>query len=940
MATVQLHELAEKIRSDPSQWVLILGDLFSSSSTDQRNYRILELAARHQKSFSNDASFFRHIHRRNYSGLMDSLFGDVWNGVSLLDDAMEVLLERRNEYAHFFKRREQINLDYASLDLEKLIGIFPGIILTVCQDEQIEAFWENTNSMPADDNVWTPYSLVTSPKWNRWRKYREEAPFEDVEAYFKNKNSIIYKLYGSCRDPYQMLLSHDDFELYYPTDENGMPCSRLLLEKLFYNKNLIFLGADTLFLENQGLPFAPGISRLLEKAPSPSFERYLLLDPGSPRKGWEAYHITALPTTGRYKKELNTFSAELYRRTREKTVHSIPDVSNRFLNEEEAAQLFWKLYTRRPKNSISENEQYILEEQLLKPESRRRTGQAWSEKAIHLFSMLANNKADFYDLKKLPGPEQSWDYIRYNETALQELLWDGLDQKSLELLQILSSYGDGFPLGFLMLLSESPEELREWKLAGFQLTNSGIYIQRHYRAHLHRRMEYADIIMTTAGSNPNKAKMAHRIEEVGHQLDDSYFYPLDQNYFSFSRDAFSHYLLPEEEIHRIFVRMFQKLLQVLSEKSDGYNHIRSLLETEIYAIIHKLNELNDPEDLEWKPDLLYYLLLESRVLPPDVEEIDRQMTDNLLKIKPDFDFPPNKKEIQKTLYWKMIIFQTKSMMESQGANKRKQNLALTKCREAENFFEQAVRETTSHSLSLIPKKIFDLGFQLYLFESKIYGRISTIVELNRCDLKLTQCPEQMTALRNMFISLQKAKKLLKNRNKVTGNLYEDLWAQWYHQLGEYLFKMSQYYWENRHYREPKDPNIQERETFYYDKALMAYHSALNYYNKFPHQYLQQRADVMRDIADLYCQRGISEDNSAIRETCYSWLADAYVLYRSSSDLHGIADVLQSMGNAEDFEHLPKDARSPMCFYNVAEDLYEFLSDRWSLMVVSKFKEGK
>ena len=198
----------------------------------------------------------------------------------------------------------------------------------------------------------------------------------------------------------------------------------------------------------------------------------------------------------------------------------------------------------------------------------------------------------------------------------------------------------------------------------------------------------------------------------------------------------------------------------------------------------------------------------------------------------------------------------------------------------------------------------------------------------------------MAVLHSMLSSIQMAKRLLKDRNKVTGNLYEDLWAQWYHRLGEFLFKMSQYYWENRKYCQPENPNISKREIFFYEHALRAYQASLDYYNRFPHQYLQQRADVMRDIADLYCQRGHSEKNTAVKETCYDWLAKAYVLYRSNSDLHGIADVLQSMGNAEDFEHLPENTRNPMCFYNVSQELYEFLSDRWSFMVVSKFKEGK
>ena len=739
--------------------------------------------------------------------------------------------------------------------------------------------------------------------------------------------------------PRQMLLSRDDFELYYPESETGMPCTRLLLEKLFCGKNLLFVGADTFFLDSCGLPFAPGISYLLEKAPKAPLKRYLLLEPGRPKKGWEAYHITPVPLTENYLNELDAFSTTLYRKTKKKSADSRHKVSNRSLNDKDAARLFWKLYTRRPKNSISENEQYILEEQILKPENGSPARQSWSEKGIHLFSMLANNKADFYDLKKLPGPDKTWDDIRYSEDALQALLLAGLDKKSRKLLQILSSYGEGFPLGFLLLISESPEELRAWKLAGFQLTNSGIYIQRHYRAHLQRRMEYADIIMKTAGSNPGKIKMSHCIEEIEHQLDDSYFYPLDKNYFSLSSDAFSHYLMTEEELHHIFVQMFQKLLKVLTDKSEGYNHIRSLLETEIHTIIHKLNELNDPQNLQWKPNLLYHLLLESRVVPPQIEEIERQMTENLLPLKPAC-FPLDKREMQNTLYLKMIIYQTKSMIESQDSDRRKQDIALTKCNEAKAFFKQAVCETTNQGLSLIPKNIFDLGFELYLFESKIYGRISTIVEMKRCEKEQARCQEQMAVLHSMLSSIQMAKRLLKDRNKVTGNLYEDLWAQWYHRLGEFLFKMSQYYWENRKYCQPENPNISKREIFFYEHALRAYQASLDYYNRFPHQYLQQRADVMRDIADLYCQRGHSEKNTAVKETCYDWLAKAYVLYRSNSDLHGIADVLQSMGNAEDFEHLPENTRNPMCFYNVSQELYEFLSDRWSFMVVSKFKEGK
>ena len=125
------------------------------------------------------------------------------------------------------------------------------------------------------------------------------------------------------------------------------------------------------------------------------------------------------------------------------------------------------------------------------------------------------------------------------------------------------------------------------------------------------------------------------------------------------------------------------------------------------------------------------------------------------------------------------------------------------------------------------------------------------------------------------------------------------------------------------------------------KTLLNYKKALEYYKKYPYQYLIQRADVMRNIADLYCQRGKSEEdiNSKMGEQCYSYLAEAYELYRSNADLHGIADVLQSMGNAEDFSKMNKNSRSSLSFYKVAEDIYISLGDLWSSVVVSKFKEG-
>lgn len=68
-----------------------------------------------------------------------------------------------------------------------------------------------------------------------------------------------------------MLLSGQDMELFYPEEDDEMCCTKFFLENLFRKKNLFFWGLDSIYCsrrqEAERLPFAPGISKLLEDAP-------------------------------------------------------------------------------------------------------------------------------------------------------------------------------------------------------------------------------------------------------------------------------------------------------------------------------------------------------------------------------------------------------------------------------------------------------------------------------------------------------------------------------------------------------------------------------------------------------------------------------------------------------------------------------------------------
>lgn len=993
---ITLREIFKEVLEAPSEWVLVVGDALSYNNAESRRKRLVGLLE-NCMGVSGRKEFYQCVEMQDYAGLAGALFGNVWDGISFLEKDRRRQMERRMEFASGMVCKEKMNLELVDIHMETLLKVFSGVVLSVRQDELLEAFLENELSMSIEDYVWTPHSVMLSPKWNQWRENRtlsqDKTLSQDINMpdNIGIKEHVLVKLYGSCREPSRMLLSEQDFELYYPADSDEDSCIRFLVEKLFESKNLFFLELDAEFGSNgskeKRMPFAPGISVILEKTANKGKRRYIYAEKNMPDMELGKYGIQSISE----EEGFNHVLEEIWKETKERreaerlaegTVNepdeepskesaeksseesveksveeSVKEAAageeetempvSRELSRDEAEQRFWELYSRRRRSRISASEVKILKEKILGTEDNR-----WSEKSISLLALAANRQADFYDLETVfAWAVEEKTKVKVGESyelVLRNLFNEKLGEKSLELLRILSSYGEGFPAGFLSLILQEGEELREWKEAGIQLVNSGIYVQRHYRNHLYRRMEYADSVIKTAGARRSKRLFTNVVEKVEHQIDDSYFYPFDKSYFSLSDIGLEE---PEylQKVKDRFQRMFQNLKQILKNRSEGYGHIYSLLETELPAIIRKVEEADD-ETLEWKPELLYYLLRDSSLMAFDREMLKKQLHSLLEKVE-------NLSEGQGTglqlLCGKMMLLQTLGVIESQSSQKKSQEDALVKCDEAEEVLKKAQESLQTESQAVvIPEELFIQGIQISFLKCKIYGRISTIAEIERCAQKDAECKEQKAALVQMNLMLDKIEGKLKEREKAIGGSYKELWAEWHCRKGEYGFKMSQYEKENREFNK-QITEVSKAEKDYYYAAEEAYKQALQYYESYPYRYWMQCACVMRNLADLYCWKSMSyqkalngneeKEYRKMREKCYHWLADSYYLYRSHADLHGIADVLQSMGNVEDFsvfdESAEKEKRSSFCFYNVSIEFYKLLGDSWSEYVVKNFKEG-
>ncbi len=899
MEKEQLQELRKKILSAPSDWTLILGDIHECMTFDQKKTEILSLLKEYNLDELDAFNAYNYIVNKDYTKLKDIVFGDIWDGSGFMDEISVKQIEKREKYAKKLLRKENIDIELVHEDLSRVLTVFPGTILTVCRDEIVEAFLEYENSKFVDELVWTPYDIVTSPRWKKWVDLQEEnRRFYNFCDLNENKRLLI-KLYGSCKDPSNMPLSEKDFEKYYPSNENETLIKKYI-RNIFKNTNLVFWGYDSFSLKDtrnqtedkKGLPFVSGIFNILETTKSTMKERYFIRENGDKEEWYSTYGLKPIQLS-----EIEW----LIKQGQESDWKSYKEESGKDLLLEiesgrlnvEKEKLFWFLYNRRQQDEISEEESNILKKKILENSTDY---ELEGYKNIKKLAMIANSCADFYDLNKslkLKKLKNQNNNGGKEGNLLDAILQDKISKECQALLDFLKFYGAGFPLGFLQLLENEECTLEKLKRLGFQLTNTGIVAKRKYRKNLYKRMEYADSIMITAGINPHldRRKLKRLINALEHHLDDSYFYPLDED-ISNSTNV-------PGEVQEMQKRMLNRLLEILEEKQEGYHKVRSLLETEVYRIVEVMESLERDkvnEDLK----LLYYLTLESGTFPKCREEFWNSLGETIKNLEND------DKVINKIRY--LLI---DAMKKSQSKTEQELKDALGICCEAEKLFK---------SSPAIGNEIVKQGITIYFVKNKLYGRIYELAF------------DKEKIISEMDNNLEQAKEYLKQKNSQLQNQDLELLAQLHQCLGECYFKKWMYELSLKE-------TSQTNENFIKD-ARSEFNQALKYYQKYPHKYKIQCADVILKIANLSIN---SFDLDYVE--CYSQLIKAYELYRLNSDLHGIADVLRSMGELEYYyykQHKKEiikeqgNGRSYLSFFKTAKDIYVSLGDEWSCFTIDKY----
>lgn len=936
-----ISEIAKSVAQNKYDWVLILGTGVSydnMAAADQKfGDQIIHLQQEYERQKEDSVGrkeICQAVQERDYAKIKKILYGDVWSEVSFLYTDGLLRKARREAYAESFAVKEEMNLERCpNLDLRTLLEIFPGIVLTTCQDETVEAFLEDKECMSVENQVYTPDILTTLPYWDKW-----------VE-----KEHILFKLYGTCKDPQFLLLSEEDMNMYYP--EQGCSGSEELytmeaLSQLFQTKNLLFIGMELpegREALNRQPVLAQGIMNLLKRElqkpdeDSKQLKRYIILEDIRDEELWKDCHITSIVCS---KKDIPQMLFDLKERIAQEdhlpiTMDTIEN-NETGLDKKTAEAIFWSTYNRRSRHHISKRECHILERHIWNAPNETDIVN-FNRDEMRLLAMAANNYAEFGDLWKVMEEMKS----RYagnipcdKEAIIKDILSLRIDNNGKMLLQVLNFYGEGFPMGFLSLMSEDEKELKVWKKAGIQLTNSGIYIQSRKRKKIYEQIGYADSLMQTAGSMPGKKEFGLSLQEKAQQMKDSYFYPMSVEIVK-NENA--------DETKRKYLRMFDRMILILKDRSEGYSHIRSLLETELPAILGTITKL---EHFEKKPILLYYLFRECQMQPENaqefLEEIEKQNKGILWNTK-DIDL----------LEKKLMLCQVMAMIKSQNQNEGHQKEAIKICEEAERVLTD-IRRRLADDGKLLHESIFLQEMQIVLLKGRINGKLASIQEIARCHESNKQGVEyrnereaQKRYLNGMKESLDSANTLMKKRTDSTGNAYELLRAETDHQYGEYCFKQSQYYSENLKYRDEREikkkrVQIKEErglEKENYEASKDYYKSALNFYRKYPEQYRLQEASVLRNLADLYCRMHKSGyfPTGGYDTKCYQLLQEAYMYYRSYNNLHGIADILQSMGEMEDFKKTTVEKRrSAICFYHAAAKLYDALGDGWSNYVLSAF----
>lgn len=936
-----IRQIAESISENKYDWVLVLGTGVSYDNMAETDAKFEEQIVHLQQEYETQKEGYdrrkeicQAVQERNYARIKKLLYGDVWNEVSFLYTEGLQRKARREAYAESCAVKEEMDLERCqNLDLHALLEMFPGIVLTTCQDETVEAFLEDEECISVENQIYTPDILTTLPFWEEW----------------PDSTRILLKLYGTCKEPQFLLLSEDDMDMYYPENCDDLEelYTMKVLNQLFQTKNLLFIGMelpDGKEALNREPVLAPGIMNLLkkevetyEKRPDQP-QRYIILENAAQEEQWDDCQMTPVVCPKKDVPGLIHKLKELIDPPKEipSTVTECVDKKEKPLDKKTAGSIFWSVYNRRSRHHVSKRERHILESHIWNaPDETDNVD--YSKDEMKLLAMAANNYAEFGDLWKVMDEMETRDRENASsskEEIIKDILRMRIDSNGQKLLQVLDFYGEGFPMGFLGLMFEDEAELKKWKKAGIQLTNSGIYIQSRKRKKIYEQIGYADSLMQTAGSRPGKRAFALRLQEQEHQMKDSYFYPMSIEIIKDKNEA---------DVEKNYKTMFQRMIVILRDRSEGYSHVRSLLETELPAILGTIAKLKNYEE---KPELLYYLFRECQMQPEDSELFLSEL-EKLYK-----GIPADTGNIR-LLERKLMLCQVMAVIKSQDQNEERQKEAIKICEEAQNIIKRA-ESRLSGSGNLLHELIFMQQMQIFLLEGRINGKLASIQEIERCHEPDRQgrrykkkCDAQRHYLDQMKKSLDQADSLKTRRTNSTGNAYELLGAEVEHQLGEYCFKQSQFCAENLKYRDSKETSKMKwfvrderksEETSYKD-ARKHYINALDFYRKYPEQYRLQEAGVLRNMADLYCRMFESKyypsENYNLK--CYRILEEAYLYYRSYNNLHGIADVLQSMGEMEGFEkQQPEKGRSRLCFYKAAARLYDILGDGWSNYVLSAF----
>lgn len=875
------EKILQGIRENSNDWVLIL-DTGVSDNMEAADTEFTEQI----KQLRDEDEDVREkacqaIQENDYNAVKEILYGNVWNFQYSGENAQK---ERRKKYAEKLAVRKDINMEkYSKKAICSLLGQFSGVILTTCQDETIEAILEYERCSAVENEIYTPYSMTTSSHWKRQ---------------LENQSSMLIKLYGTCTEPSGLLLSEKDMNMYYPKKKNGLPVMEAL-DRLFQNKNLLFVGMNLKDEEqklNSRPEFAPGIVELLKKTVSkesnnvPKPHRYAFVEETkegsagsiSQRKQKEELGIEIVVYDP---KSLDSHSPDcvegqeglkdsaegdnaerINAEQKASRGGSLEDKNpeNKVLTKGEAERVFWKYYNRRPKHHISKREMHILENHILKGNGQDnqegKNSATYNRDTVIKIAMAANRFAEFMDLWKAMDMLDGG-----TDKKISSILNQRMDKKSRHLHQLLQFYGDGFPMRFLNLMAKDEEELDNWKKAVIRLDNNGAYAVSCNRKGIYERIAYADTLVQKAGI---------RIEQGGGcQKADSYLYPAAEgiDFIDIKDDK-----IDEKAMFRI---MFDRILEILRDQSDGYTSLHPLLETEFHSILEKIEAL---ENYDKEPELLYYLFRECRIQPRKPEEF----LERIKTLRKEIDEKEGGEK--KALCKKLMLYQVQMIVESQRSGCKMEKLS--------NLYEKAKGKITGYKLQ--DESIFILKVQLDLLAGKIYG-LSAAMD----DKKLAEILKKMESV------LNEADMSIKERTNNMGVRYSFFKAELNYLYGDCQLMQCRLTKEN-------GEDTQNTEKAEYQDVIKKYNDALKYYQKYTAQYKLQEADVWLRLAKVkhYIEQENCDKNS---KECLKCLGKAYQIYRNYNNLHGIADVLQSLGRIENPD---KDNQ----YYHAAQTIYREL----------------